>query len=128
FQAPFVQPRATVADWRLEHPGKIELLDVVRNAKPTVLIGVTGVAGAFSEIVVREMARLVPRPVIMPLSNPTSLAEATPADVYAWTGGRAIVGVGSPFPPVVWNGRTIAVDQTNNAYIFPGIGLGVVAA
>jgi len=128
FQTPFVQPHAVVANWMLDRPGRIELLDVVRNAKPTVLIGVTGVAGAFSETVVREMARLVPRPVIMPLSNPTALAEAKPADLYAWTAGRAIVGVGSPFPAVVWNGRSIPVDQTNNAYIFPGIGLGVVAA
>ena len=100
FQAPFVQPREAVADWKLEAPGRIELLDVVRNAKPTVSIGVTGVAGAFSEAVVREMARHVPRPIIMPLSNPTPLAEATPADLYAWTEGRAIVGVGSPFAPV----------------------------
>ncbi len=128
FQAPFVQSRDAVADWKLDAPGRIELLDVVRNAHPTVLIGVTGVAGAFGEAVVREMARNVPRPIIMPLSNPTVLAEATPADLFAWTDGRAIVGVGSPFPPVSFGGRTIPIDQTNNAYIFPGIGLAVVAA
>jgi malate dehydrogenase (oxaloacetate-decarboxylating) len=128
FQAPFVQPRAAVDGWTLERPGDVRLLDVVRNVKPTVLIGVTGVAGAFSEAVIREMARGVARPVIMPLSNPTALAEATPAQVYHWSDGRAIVGVGSPFPPVTWDGRSIPVDQTNNAYIFPGLGLGVVAA
>ncbi len=128
FQAPFVQPRAAVDGWELERPGRIGLLDVVRNVRPTVLIGVTGVAGAFDETVIRALADGVARPVIMPLSNPTVLAEAHPADLYAWTEGRAIVGVGSPFPPVEWNGRRIPVDQTNNAYIFPGLGLGVVAA
>ncbi len=128
FQAAFLQARADVADWTLEEPGHIGLFDVVHNAKPTVLIGVTGVAGAFGENVIREMARHVPRPVIMPLSNPTPLAEATPADLYRWTDGCAIIGVGSPFPPIEWKGRSIPVDQTNNAYIFPGIGLAVVAA
>ena len=128
FQAAFLQARSAVADWTLEAPGHIGLFDVVHNAKPTVLIGVTGVAGAFGENVIREMARHVPRPVIMPLSNPTALAEATPSDLYRWTDGRAIVGVGSPFAPIEWKGRSIPVDQTNNAYIFPGIGLAVVAA
>jgi malate dehydrogenase (oxaloacetate-decarboxylating) len=128
FQAPFLQPKTAIADWALAAPGHVGLFDVVHNVKPTVLIGVTGVAGAFGEAVIREMALHVARPVIMPLSNPTPLAEATPADLYAWTDGRAIVGVGSPFAPILWHGRTIPVDQTNNAYIFPGIGLAVVAA
>lgn len=128
FQAPFAQPRAAVDGWTLERPETIGLLDVVRNVRPTALIGVTGVAGAFSEAVVREMARHVPRPVILPLSNPTANAEATPADLCAWTDGRAIVGVGSPFPPASCNGRPFPFDQTNNAYIFPGIGLAAAAA
>ena len=128
FQEPFVQSRAAVAGWTLQHTDEIGLFDVMHNAKPTVLIGVTGVAGAFTEGAIREMARNVTRPVIMPLSNPTACAEATPADLYAWTDGRAIVGVGSPFAPVPWGDRSIPVDQTNNAYIFPGIGLAVVAA
>jgi malate dehydrogenase (oxaloacetate-decarboxylating) len=128
FQQPFAQPRGAVTGWTLERPGRIELFDVMRNVKPTVLIGVTGVAGAFTEAAIREMARGVDRPIVMPLSNPTSCAEATPADLARWTEGRAIVGVGSPFPAVQWNGHSHPVDQTNNVYIFPGLGLGVVAA
>jgi malate dehydrogenase (oxaloacetate-decarboxylating) len=126
--APFVQPRAAVADWRLEQPGRIGLLDVVRNARPTVLIGVSGQPGAFPENVVRLMAETAERPVIFPLSNPTSRAEASPADLLAWTDGRAVIGAGSPFPPLLRNGVYRRVDQTNNSYVFPGIGLGAIAA
>ncbi|HEX4740904.1 MAG TPA: NAD-dependent malic enzyme [Caulobacteraceae bacterium] len=128
-QEPFVRDRESVADWKLQTPGgSIGLEDVVANARPTVLIGVSGQAGAFSETAIREMARHVERPVIFPLSNPTSRAEATPEQLMAWTGGRALIGVGSPFPPVSVNGRTVPIDQTNNSYIFPGVGLGVLAA
>ncbi len=128
FQEPFVQPRAAVADWRLEQPDRIGLLDVVRNARPTVLIGVSGQPGAFPENVVRLMAETAERPVIFPLSNPTSRAEASPADLLAWTDGRAVIGAGSPFPPLLRNGVYRRVDQTNNSYVFPGIGLGAIAA
>jgi malate dehydrogenase (oxaloacetate-decarboxylating) len=100
-------------------PDKISLLDVVRNAKPTVLIGVSGQGGMFSEAVIRAMAAGVERPVVFPLSNPTSCAEATPQDVMNWTEGRAVIGTGSPFPPVTVAGRTCAIAQTNNAYVFP---------
>lgn len=93
-----------------------------------MLIGVSGQAGAFTEPVIREMAKHVDRPVIFPLSNPTSRSEATPEQLMAWTDGRALIGTGSPFPPVTWNGRTDAIDQTNNSYIFPGVGLGVLAS
>jgi malate dehydrogenase (oxaloacetate-decarboxylating) len=127
-QLPFVQPREAVADWRLESPGAIGLLDVARNARPTVLIGVSGQPGAFSEAAVRALAEGVERPVIFPLSNPTSRAEATPADLIAWTDGRALIGTGSPFAPVVWRDRAIAIAQTNNSYVFPGVGLGVLAS
>ena len=128
-QADFVQPRDAVSRWSVSGPnGSISLLDVARHAKPTTLIGVSGQARAFSEAVVREIAAHVHRPVIFPLSNPTSRAEATPGDLLAWTDGRALVGTGSPFPPVVRGGRAIAIAQTNNAYIFPGIGLGVLAS
>jgi malate dehydrogenase (oxaloacetate-decarboxylating) len=127
FQAPFVQPRAAVADWTRSHPDRIDLLDVVKNARPTVLIGVSGQPGMFTEEVVRTMASAVERPVIFPLSNPVSRSEATPADLLRWTNGRALVGTGSPFPPVEIDGEGITVDQTNNAYIFPGVGLGVLA-
>ncbi len=127
-QQQFLQSPADVAGWQLEEPGTIGLYDVAINARPTVLIGVSGQAGAFSEPVVRAMAQSVERPVIFPLSNPTSRSEATPDQLMAWTDGRALIGTGSPFPPIEWNGRTSKVNQTNNSYIFPGIGLGVLAA
>ena len=127
FQQPFLQDKAAIADWKLDHPDRVALLDVVRNAKPTVLIGVSGQAGVFSEPVVRAMAEINKRPVIFPLSNPTSRAEATPDDLQAWTDGRAVIGTGSPFPPIERNGAKCKVDQTNNSYIFPGVGLGAIA-
>ena len=127
-QQPFLQRRADVEGWSLETQGAIGLLDVVTNARPTVLIGVSGQAGAFTETVVRAMAQSVERPVIFPLSNPTSRSEATPEQIMAWTDGRALIGAGSPFPPLTWKGRTSKVNQTNNSYIFPGVGLGVLAA
>jgi len=126
-QAPFVQQRAAVAGWSLANPAEIGLLDVVANAKPTTLIGVSGQNGAFTEAIVRTMARHVARPVIFALSNPTSRSEATPQDLMAWTDGRALIGTGSPFPPVRRNGKTTISDQTNNSYIFPGLGLGILA-
>lgn len=127
FQRPFLQPRSVASGWTLEHPDKVALIDVVRGAKPTVLIGVSGQPGAFSEPVVRAMAEHNARPIIFPLSNPTSRAEATPTDVDAWTGGRAIISTGSPFPPLDRGGAPFKIDQTNNSYIFPGIGLGAIA-
>lgn len=127
FQLPFLQKRQAIEGWKLDHPNRIGLLDVVHNARPTVLIGVSGQAGAFPEPVIRAMAEGNDRPVIFPLSNPTSRAEATPADIEAWTEGRALIGVGSPFPPIVRDGVPFKVDQTNNSYIFPGVGLGVLA-
>jgi malate dehydrogenase (oxaloacetate-decarboxylating) len=127
FQEPFVQPRDAVAGWTLERESMIGLGDVVRNASPTVLIGVSGQPGAFPEGVIRAMAASVERPVVFPLSNPTSRAEATPVDVMAWTECRAVIGTGSPFPPLLKNGAYVRVDQTNNSYVFPGIGLAAIA-
>ena len=127
FQAPFAQPRAAVAGWRPEGE-PIELADVVEHAKATVLIGVSGQPGTFTERVVRAMARSSERPIIFPLSNPTARSEATPEDLLEWSGGRAIVGAGSPFAPVTRDGKTIKIDQTNNSYIFPGVALGALAA
>jgi malate dehydrogenase (oxaloacetate-decarboxylating) len=127
FQEPFVQPRDAVAGWTLERESMIGLGDVVRNASPTVLIGVSGQPGAFPEGVIRAMAASVQRPVIFPLSNPTSRAEATPVDVMAWTECRAVIGTGSPFLPLLKNGAYVRVDQTNNSYVFPGIGLAAIA-
>ncbi len=127
FQAPFVQKRADVAHWSLASPERIGLNDVVINAHPTVLIGTSGQAHAFHEAVVRAMADRVRRPVIFPLSNPTDRAEATPHDILEWTEGRAVIGTGSPFPPVQRDGHVFRIDQTNNAYVYPGIGLGAIA-
>jgi len=106
----------------------VGFLDVVKNVHPTVLLGTSGQRGAFSEDVTREMARHVARPVIFPLSNPTSKSEATPSDLLNWTAGRALIATGSPFPPVSQHGRSIKIGQCNNAFIFPGVGLGVIAA
>ena len=106
----------------------LDFFDVVKNVHPTILIGTSGQHGAFSEDVVREMARHVERPVIFPLSNPTSKSEATPAELFEWTAGRALIATGSPFPAVSHNGRLIRIGQCNNAFIFPGVGLGVISA
>jgi malate dehydrogenase (oxaloacetate-decarboxylating) len=126
-QIPFARNKAAVAGWSLQQPGKIGLADVVANAKPTVLIGVSTQPGTFTESIVRTMAKNCRRPVIFPLSNPTARSEATAADLMKWTEGRTLIGTGSPFPPVERNGRRIPVDQTNNSYIFPGVALGVIA-
>jgi malate dehydrogenase (oxaloacetate-decarboxylating) len=127
FQAPFVQAPGRVAGWKLKTRGTIDLEAVVANAHPTVLIGTSGQAHAFTEPVVRAMAKHVKRPVIFPLSNPTERSEATPADLDAWTEGRAVIATGSPFPPLKRNGKEFRIDQNNNAYVYPGIGLGAIA-
>jgi len=127
FQAPFAQDPGRVAGWKLKIPGHIDLEDVVANAQPTVLIGTSGQAGAFTEPVVRAMAQNVKRPVIFPLSNPTDRSEAMPADLAAWTEGRALIATGSPFPPLKRGGKDFRIDQNNNAYVYPGIGLGAIA-
>jgi malate dehydrogenase (oxaloacetate-decarboxylating) len=127
FQAPFAQDPDRVAGWKLKVPGTIDLEDVVANARPTVLIGTSGKAHAFTEPAVRAMAKHVKRPVIFPLSNPTERSEATPADLNAWTEGRAVVATGSPFPPLRRHGKEFRIDQNNNAYVYPGIGLGAIA-
>jgi malate dehydrogenase (oxaloacetate-decarboxylating) len=127
FQQPFLQPRSALTSWNTGNPNRISLLDVIYNAKPTALIGVSAQTGAFTESVVRAMAKHNKRPIIFPLSNPSSCAEATPADIERWSEGRAIIGAGSPFPPIVRNGQPFSVDQSNNSYIFPGVGLGAIA-
>ena len=126
-QRPYVQPQSALKSWKLnsEH---ISLFDVVANAHPTLLIGVCAQPGAFTQEVIVEMARHTPRPIIFPLSNPTSKAECTPEEVFQWTQGKGIVATGSPFPPVTYQGKTYAVSQCNNVYIFPGMGLGALAA
>jgi len=128
FQRPYAQPVERLAGWQKDNEGRIGLLEAVRQVKPTVLLGVSGQPGLFTEAAVREMAQQVRRPIIFPLSNPTTRAEATPADVIAWTEGRALVATGSPFDAVRWQSRLLPIGQCNNSFIFPGIGLGVVAA
>jgi malate dehydrogenase (oxaloacetate-decarboxylating) len=127
FQAPFVQPRAMLSSWMVGRSDRVSLLDVINNAKPTALIGVSGQASSFTESVVRAMAKYNTRPIVFALSNPVSCAEATPAEIERWSDGRAIIGAGSPFPPVNRAGKPFLVDQTNNSYIFPGVGLGAMA-
>jgi malate dehydrogenase (oxaloacetate-decarboxylating) len=127
-QEPLLRKREDVAGWKLSGTGAISLLDVVRNAGVTVLAGVSAQAGAFTEEIVREMARHIDRPVIFPLSNPTSVSEAAPADLLRWTDGRALVGTGSPFAPVEINGKMIRIAQINNSYIFPGLALGILVS
>ena len=131
-QLPLVRKRPDVEGWKLSGPASgpaaISLLDVVRNAKVTVLVGVSAQPGTFTEEVVREMARHAERPIIFPLSNPTSLSEATPQDLLRWTDGRALVGTGSPFPPVEVDGKLVRISQVNNSYIFPGLALGILVS
>lgn len=126
FQKPLAQKKAAIAGWNLPQSGHISLQDVIENAHPTVMVGVSGQAGLFTEVIVRTMAKYTERPIIFPLSNPTSKAEAMPSDLMKWTEGKALIGTGSPFPDVVIAGRSHRVDQTNNAYIFPGMGLGII--
>jgi malate dehydrogenase (oxaloacetate-decarboxylating) len=127
FQKPFAQSKNNLQSWRLDNANIISLKDVVHNVKPTLLIGVSGQPGVFTEELIREMAAHVKRPIIFPLSNPTTRSEATPADLMKWTDERAIIGTGSPFGSVTKGGKSVRVDQTNNCYIFPGIGLGIIA-
>jgi malate dehydrogenase (oxaloacetate-decarboxylating) len=125
FQQPYARPAAEVANWSQEQGVRVTLADVVANANPTMLIGTSTQSGAFTESIVRHMAATVDRPIIMPLSNPTSKAEAIPEDLIKWTDGRALVATGSPFPPVNHGGRIYTIAQANNALVFPGLGLGV---
>ena len=125
FQQPYARPADEIATWPRRPGDSIALADVVANANPTMLIGTSTQSGAFTEAIVRHMASTVNRPIIMPLSNPTSKAEAVPEDLIRWTDGRALVATGSPFPPVSYGGRTYTIAQSNNALVFPGLGLGV---
>ncbi|MBI5707153.1 MAG: NAD-dependent malic enzyme [Armatimonadetes bacterium] len=126
FQTRFARKKAEVEGWAAQE-GYIKLDEVVKRVHPSVLIGVSGKAGMFREAIVKEMAKGCDRPIILPLSNPTSQAEATPADIQLWTDGKAIVATGSPFAPVEYKGVRHMVSQCNNSYVFPGVGLGVIA-
>src|SRR5882724_4759951 len=127
-QRVYAQPETNIAGWPRSSNGQIGLADVIGKINATTLIGLSTVGGAFSEPIVREMARKAERPIIFPLSNPTSKSEATAEDLIRWTDGRALVASGSPFAPVSHNGRKITIAQCNNVHIFPAMGLALVAS
>jgi malate dehydrogenase (oxaloacetate-decarboxylating) len=127
-QRVYAQPSDRVAGWPRSVQGQIGLAEVIGRVDATILIGLSSAAGAFSQSIVREMARKVQRPIIFPLSNPTSRSEATASDLIQWTEGRALIATGSPFAPVSFGNRTFRITQCNNIYIFPAMGLGIVAS
>ena len=126
FQTGYARPRSEVSDWGVD--GAIGLLDVVEKVHPTILVGTSTKGGAFTEQVIRTMAKGAQRPLIFPLSNPTERIEAVPADVIRWTDGRGLVGTGTPWAPVSYNGTDYQIGQANNALIYPGIGLGTIVS
>jgi malate dehydrogenase (oxaloacetate-decarboxylating) len=127
-QRVYAQEEVRIAGWPATSEGKVGLADVIGRIDATILIGLSTVYGAFTETIVREMARKTPRPIIFPISNPTSRSEATAEDLIQWTQGRALIATGSPSAPVSYEGNTIFIAQCNNVYVFPAVGLGVVAA
>lgn len=135
YQAAYARPASEVKAWRSTGPSAgetsshtIGLAEVIRRVRPTMLIGTSGTGGAFTEAIVRDMARYAERPIILPLSSPNSLAEATPADLIAWTEGRALIATGSSFTPVTHKGITHVIGQANNAMLYPGLGLGAIVS
>lgn len=127
-QRPYMQPHSHLKDWGAINFDHITIEEVVTNAHPSILIGVSAQHGAFNKELISELARHTHRPIIFPLSNPTSKAEATPQELIEWTEGKAIIATGSPFLPVDYQGKTYKIAQCNNVYIFPGVGLGAIAA
>jgi malate dehydrogenase (oxaloacetate-decarboxylating) len=129
YQAAYARPASEVRNWRTRgNPNGIDLAEVVRQVRPTMLIGMSGMTGAFTETIVRTMARHAERPIIFPLSSPSSFAEATPADLIAWTGGQALIATGGSFSPVTYKGITHVIGQTTNAMLYPGLGLGSIVS
>ncbi len=128
FQRGYARSGSDVEGWRRDDRGRIGLAEVVRRVHPTILIGTSGQPGAFREEIVRDMAAHCARPLVMPLSNPTSLSEANPADLLEWTCGQALVATGSPFEPVTYDKTVHIIAQANNALVFPGLGLGAIVA
>jgi malate dehydrogenase (oxaloacetate-decarboxylating) len=126
FQKPYLRANSEIAAWKVKDSHNITLAEVVAHVKPTILIGCSTQGGAFTEDVIRMMAKYVAQPIIFPLSNPTEKSEAIPSDLLAWTDGKALIATGSPFEDVNYKGRRIRISQCNNAFVFPGIGLGVI--
>ena len=127
YQQAYAQPASEVADWTREH-GRIGLLETVRRVHPTILIGTSTDHGAFTREVIEEMSSGVERPIVLPLSNPTERIEAMPADIIAWSGGKALVATGIPVEPFEYEGTTFTIGQGNNALLYPGLGLGVIVS
>jgi malate dehydrogenase (oxaloacetate-decarboxylating) len=127
-QRVYAQPASPLAGWTRTSDGPPGLAEVVANTNPTILIGLSTAVGAFDESIVRRMAATAARPIIFPLSNPTSRSEADPADLMRWTDGRVLVATGSPYPPLEIDGNRVSVAQCNNVFVFPAVGLGVVAS
>jgi malate dehydrogenase (oxaloacetate-decarboxylating) len=127
-QKTYARPHVELSDWPRNEKGQIGLAEVIGKIRSNVLIGLSTVGGAFRESIVREMAAKTARPIIFPLSNPTSRSEAVAEDLIRWSDGRALVATGSPFAPVVFGDQTIPIAQCNNVCIFPALGLGVVAS
>ena len=127
-KALFAQEEKVIANWAVKDRKKITLLETVRHAKPTILIGTSTQSGAFTEEIIREMHKHVKRPIIFPLSNPTSKSEAHPADLIKWTNECALIATGSPYPPVQYNQKEYPIGQCNNVCIFPGVGQGIIAS
>ena len=127
-QKVYARARNEIADWPRNERGQVGLAEVINKLDATVLIGLSTVKGIFTESIVREMANKTERPIIFPLSNPTSRSEAEPSDLLAWTEGRALVATGSPFAPVKYGGKNIEIAQCNNVFIFPAVGLGLLAS
>lgn len=128
YKMRFAKPRGMVSGWKTANPSRITLEEAVVNGKITVLLGLSGQPGCFTKSIVEAMTANAPNPVIFPMSNPTSQTEALPEDVIKWSGGKAIVATGSPFPPVQHEGKTHRIGQGNNAFVFPGLGLGCMAS
>ncbi|STX39070.1 NAD-dependent malic enzyme [Legionella feeleii] len=127
FQQKLLKSKQAIANWQCESKDMVSLKDVIKNLHPNALLGVSGQVGIFTEELIREMAAHVAQPIIMPLSNPITHSEAVPTDLMLWTDNRAVIGTGSPFGNIIKNGKPFRVDQTNNVYIFPGMGLGLIA-
>ena len=126
FQQPYARSLDEIKNWCIRDPTRIDLYDVVAHVQPTILIGCSTATGAFTEETIKLMAAKVERPIIMPLSNPNSLSEATPNDLITWTNAKAIIATGSPFPDVMYQNNRYRIGQSNNAFAFPGIGLGTI--